>query len=566
MADHGQCTVPISNKELATLYFTDGYEVAGVKPGSLLWQPSRAETDAPQNILPRNEEMQFRLLRGVERVFEKLERYARDKRTTHSRTTSTEGHNTVMEDDVGCPWAISRGATSTGRPVCCLLLLIAEQDDDLPDILELLDPWKNTVSPRGQREKAQQAPQHCTPAAGNHQEDSLSGYKDQNSDAMWDPLLAGIPLPTDNQKDEEYEPSIRLTDEPRRLPTTRKEIERRKQLPLSQRSCESTLVPMEEAFDCVNKRKRKPCPKSGKSCRTSKILVAEDGHSEEQGLVELATSMGLQTPSSRKRQSNGIRPFLSTPDHTPSGAEDDVTMGLTAAKRQRLQESPHAFESGMGKHVLDARPRPTRMRSPTRENCPMPIRALSFQSGIEVPDSPSCVHEDDLDGTLTNHGDNTSQIEISPTSPHSHNATEQDDGELYDVSTRETSIQREDSAAREESIELGSGSAKNETDAERDSASDATSLPPNIWILAPNRSWVCWDKTLLDSVTISQMSDEVKSQMGLEHVADLTMRFSDRKESWTIVLRSGQELRHQDIKAMVVGNPRIRDVYYFPAM
>ena len=56
-ADHRESGPLISNKELATRYFTDGYEVAGVKPGSLLWQPSGADTDAPRNILPRNEEM-----------------------------------------------------------------------------------------------------------------------------------------------------------------------------------------------------------------------------------------------------------------------------------------------------------------------------------------------------------------------------------------------------------------------------------------------------------------------------------------------------------------------------
>lgn len=55
MADNGGEV--ISNKELAIRYFTDGYPLAAVKPGSLLWQSSGPDTDAPRNALPRNEEM-----------------------------------------------------------------------------------------------------------------------------------------------------------------------------------------------------------------------------------------------------------------------------------------------------------------------------------------------------------------------------------------------------------------------------------------------------------------------------------------------------------------------------
>lgn len=59
LADLGDSKGRIGNKELATRYFTDGYEVVGIKPGSLLWQSSGPDTcaDAPRNILPRNEEM-----------------------------------------------------------------------------------------------------------------------------------------------------------------------------------------------------------------------------------------------------------------------------------------------------------------------------------------------------------------------------------------------------------------------------------------------------------------------------------------------------------------------------
>lgn len=61
------------------------------------------------------------------------------------------------------------------------------------------------------------------------------------------------------------------------------------------------------------------------------------------------------------------------------------------------------------------------------------------------------------------------------------------------------------------------------------------------------------------------MCEEVKGQMGLKYLASLRMKVSNRKENWVIDLDLGQELRHEDIKAMVQADTRIRDVYYSPA-
>ena len=199
-----------------------------------------------------------RVLRGVERVFEKLERYARDKRKKHGRTTSVGGQ-TIDEDedeDVSC----SKGDG------CQSLLRVPGQDDHIPDLVEALE---NDARASGRGERVDQIGQHPRPTTGTQAENKPSAHRHQESDAISDPIFGDVPIPADNPKDKEYEPSWRLSDEPTRLPATRKEIERRNQLPPSQRSRESTLIPMEEALNCFSKRKRNQCTKPDKSPGTA---------------------------------------------------------------------------------------------------------------------------------------------------------------------------------------------------------------------------------------------------------------------------------------------------------
>ncbi|KAL8854911.1 MAG: hypothetical protein Q9221_000418 [Calogaya cf. arnoldii] len=528
LADHGGSNEKIGNKELATRYFTDGYEVAGVRPGSLLWQPSGADIDAPRNILPKNEEI---LLRGVERVFNKLEYYARDKRRKpHCHTTSSAGVIASYDDD----------------------------DDDLPDILDLLDTPKKTASASGREERANQVAQPSTPTRANQAEDTSAAHKDLIPEAIWDPIYDDIPKAPEDVKDKEYEPSIRLSDEPRRLPNTRKETERRQHLPLSQRSCESTLIPMEEALHYTNKRKRNQGPRYEKSPSTAE-QSATGGGKPEDVLVD-ASSMPVQSPAPCRQNGDVTRRLFVTPNRTPSSAQDDTAMHQSATKRPKHGDSSQPFNSATEGRVLGIRP----WLNGTGGNHRTGVMAPPLQSEMEVPDSRLFVGEDILDDTPTGQEDGRSRTFVAPTSPHNHVVAETDDNDLYDVSTRVASILGENSPVREESVDLGSGFSGQEAETRRDSAGDVMSLPPNIWILAPNRSWVFWDKRTLDDVTLCTISEEVKSHMGLEHVGSLTMRISDRKEKWTIALRLDQELRHQDIKAMVKADKRLRDVYYSP--
>lgn len=443
-----------------------------------------------------------------------------------------------------------------------------------------MDALKNTASASGLGERADQVAQDSTPTTDNQAQDTSSAQRAHNSDTIWDPFYADNPVAREDSQDKEYEPSGRLSDEPRRLPATRKEIERRQHLPLSQRSRESTLVPMEEAVDCINKRKRNQGPKSEKSPGTAGKSATGGGDSEvticayppqdlmmnfeEQEVLEDATSMPAQTPALRREKRDMNRPLFGTLNRTPSSAEDDAIIHQSAAKRPRHGGSPQVLNLKTEGRAICAGSRPTSTGGYTNDDLRTGAMAPSLQSGMEVPDSPLFVGEDDLAGTPTGQGDDRSRTYVAPTSPHNHDVGEKDNSELYDVSTRAASILGENSPVLEESVDLGSGFSGHE-DVRRDSAGDAISLPPNIWIRAPNRSWVFWDKSSLDAVTLRRMSEEVKSQMGLEHLADLTMKISDRKEKWTIVLGLGEELRHQDIKAMVKADARIRDVYYSPA-
>ena len=239
-------------------------------------------------------------------------------------------------------------------------------------------------------------------------------------------------------------------------------------------------------------------------------------------------------------------------------------MDQSAAKRQKLQKPPESPSPTTLSQAIGGKPWPIGPRRPTSDNCAMNVRAPSLRSEREIPDSPSSVVDDEVDRRSNDKGDDRSWTYVSPTSPNEGKIDDEDSQELYDVSRRESSVQVENLSRREESVELGSLPPGNRADGPGQPAGGFTDLPPNIWILAPNLSWMCWNKASLDAVTLHAMSEEVKSQMKVESLPGLTMRISDRKENWIIVLRPDEELRHQDIKAMVKANPRIRDVYYSP--
>ncbi|CAO1600006.1 hypothetical protein XANCAGTX0491_003712 [Xanthoria calcicola] len=500
LADFGKSKGIIGNKELATRYFTDGYEVVGIKPGSLLWQPSGPDTcaDAPRNILPRNEEI---LLRGVEKVFEKLEYNARDRRRrTHGHAASAGGQITADDDD--------------------------DDGDEFPYILDLRHVWKTTASANGGGEQADLVAQHSTPITDSQAQDTSSAQDNHGLNTIDDPTYADIPIPREDSQDKEYEPSARLSDEPRRLPTTRKEIERRQHLPLSQRSSQSTLIPMEEAVLGVNKRKRNQGPTTKKSPGTAGMSAIRGGNFEE--ILEDASYMPVYTPPEDRRQKRDMtRPLLAIPNCTPCGAEDDAILHQSAAKRPRLGVWPEVLQSKTEGRAIGTESRPTSSGGPTKDDPETGAMAPFLQLGMEVPDSPSFGGEDDLDGIRTGQGDDRSRTYIAPTSPHHHGIGEGDDAGLYDVSTREASILGEDSPVREESVDLGPGFSGHEAYPRRNFTGDAMQLPPNIWILAPSRSWVFWDKSSLKDVTLSVMCEEVKSQMGLKYLANLRMKISN---------------------------------------
>lgn len=509
-------------------------------------------------------------------MFAKLEFYDRHRRRrTHGHATSAGVQITADGDDVVC---------STSGPKYIIFVALANhmQDDGYPYVLDLRDPSKNVSSANGGGGQADQVAQQSTPITDGQAQDTSPAQRNHDSNTIEDQPYADIPKAREAFQDEEYEPSARLSDEPRRLPTTRKEIERRQNLPLSQRSRESTLIPMEEAVLCVNKRKRNQGPTTKKSPGTAGKSAIGDGsfevtvyayppqnpmmNFEKQEVVEDASYMPVHTPPEDRRQKRDMtRPLLATPNCTSCSAEDDAILHQSAAKRPRLGVWPEVLQSKTQGRAIDAESRPISSWGPTKNDPDTDAIGPFLRSGMEVPDSPLFGGEDDLDGTPTAQGDDRSRTYIAPISPHDHDTGEGDDAGLYDVSTREASILGEDSPVREESVDLGPGFSGHEAYPRRNSTGDAMQLPPNIWILAPSRSWVFWDKSSLEDVTLSVMCEEVKSQMGLKCLANLTMKISNRKENWMIDLDLGQGLRHQDIKAMVQADTRIRDVYYSPA-
>ncbi|KAL8863479.1 MAG: hypothetical protein Q9178_000160 [Gyalolechia marmorata] len=545
--DNGGPDNVTSNRELALRFLTDGNAAVGVKPGSLLWQTSGLDPNHLQNILPRDDEI---VLRGVERVFEKLECYARDKRKTHGRTTSVGGQTIGEDEDV-----------SSSKDTGCQSLLRVPGQDDLTNIPDLVEALENNARATGRGERVDQIGQHPRPT-GTQVEDKPSAHRHRESDAIWDPIFGDVPIPADNPKDKEYEPSWRLSDEPTRLPATPKEIERRNQLPPSQRSRESTLIPMEEALNCINKRKRNQCRKSNKSPGTAG--KSKLGLEDAENVIKDTTLTDAQTLAFPRPKRDVAGRLFATTEPTLSISQFSPTMDQSAAKRQKLQKPPESPSPTNLSQATGGRPWPIGPRRPTSDNCAMDVTAPSLRSEREIPDSPSSVVEDEVDNRSIDKRDDRSRTYVSPTSPNEGKLDEEDSQELYDSTTRESSVQVENLSRREESVELGSYSAENRVDGPGQPAGGFTDLPPNIWILTPNLSWMCWNKASMDTVTLHAMSEEVKSHMKVESLPGLTMRISDRKENWIIVLRPDEELRHEDIKAMVKANPRIRDVYYSP--
>ncbi|KAL8921090.1 MAG: hypothetical protein Q9172_004212 [Xanthocarpia lactea] len=519
ITDNGGPDKVASNRELALRFLTDGNADVGVEPGSLLWQTSGLDPNHLQNILPRDDEI---VLRGVERVFEKLERYARDKRKTHGRTTS----------------------------------------DDLTNIPDLVEALEKNARASGRGERVDHIGQHPRPTTGTQAEDRPSAHRHRESDAIWDPIFGDVPIPADNPKDKEYEPSWRLSDEPTRLPATRKEIERRNQLPPSQRSRESTLIPMEEALNCINKRKRNQCTKSDKSPGTAGKSKA--GREDAENVIKDTILTDAQTLAFPRSKPDVAGRLFATTEPTLSIPQASPTMDQSAAKRQKLQKPPESPRPTNLSQATGGRPWPIGPRMPTSDNCAMDVTAPSLRSEREIPDSPSSVVDDQVNRRSIDKGDDRSRTYVSPTSPKERRIDDEDSQELYESSTRESSVQVETLSRREESVELDSFPPENRVDGPGQPAVGFSDLPPNIWILTPNLSWMCWNKASMDAVTLHAMSEEVKSHMKVESLPELTMRISDRKENWIIVLRPDEELRHQDIKAMVKANPRIRDVYYSP--
>ncbi|KAL8772007.1 MAG: hypothetical protein Q9209_002672 [Squamulea sp. 1 TL-2023] len=410
-----------------------------------------------QDMVVSNRELATRIFHGVERVFEKLERYARDKRRTHGRTTSVSGQITGNEEDVSC---------SPGNH-CLLSLSYSELDDDLPEISDLTEALRNHASTNGQGERIGQAAQQTTHKTCHQALDKTTTSGDQESNAIWDPLFGDVSLPADNLKDEEYEPSRRLSDEPRRQPATRKEIERRNQLPPSQRSRESTLIPMEEALQGLNKRKRSQGPKSAKSRCTAGGLSDRSEYEEE--LPPKIRPMDAEISAFRRREQDIARPF-STPRNTSSVA-DNLNLDRSAAKRQRFQNLPEAPNLITNSHDIRARLWPTSSGRLSSGNPLRNVTAPSLPVEREIPDSPLFIGEGELNGTPTRGRDNESRTHVALSSPDRRNITEVDShADLYDVSTRETSIRREESLPREESIDLGPFSQGDEADTSRHAA------------------------------------------------------------------------------------------------
>lgn len=187
-------------------------------------------------------------------MFAKLEFYNRHRRRrTHGHATSAGVQITADGDDVGC---------STSGPKYIIFVALANhmQDDGYPYVLDLRDLSKNVSSANGGGGQADQIARQSSPITDGQAQDKSPAQRNLDSNTIEDQPYADIPKAREAFQDEEYEPSARLSDEPRRLPTTRKEIERRQNLPLSQRSRESTLDPHGGSCPLRQQKETQPGP------------------------------------------------------------------------------------------------------------------------------------------------------------------------------------------------------------------------------------------------------------------------------------------------------------------
>ncbi|KAL8681516.1 MAG: hypothetical protein Q9186_002402 [Xanthomendoza sp. 1 TL-2023] len=532
VAEHEGSGKVMSSKEMAMRYLTDGNEAIGIKPGASLWQTSRQNTDSPQLILPRDDEI---VLRGVERVFEKMEQYARDKRKTHGRTTIDGGQTTGND----------------------------EEDDDFPDLPDLADVLSAT---KGRKKSVDQVPPHLICTASLREEAQPSSQTDQAPEPAWD---ADIPFPCDNRKDKEYEPSSRLTDEPTRLPTTRKEIERRKHLPPSQRSRESTLIPIEEAINHFAKRGRSQGVNPQKIRSRGRKFVT-DGEDEEDAPTD-TDSTGIQGPNSHwwRGKMENARSSVQKPASLVEGVH--VAAFKQVTKKPRLRMSTRELM-------------PSRPLSSNGPRALTDVTAAYVPFTNEIPDSPQVAEQDLVDGMPVVEEDDRSQTLVAL--PTSDRARVDDDGipQSCTRGTRESSLSGEVTSQAEDSIELGSVVGRYQAHASQHSAADEAhdepsedmswrepqpDPPPNVWILTtktPTLSWMWWNEASLDAMSLGIMTEVVKRHMQLDQLRQMKIIFADRSQEWLIVLRSDDEWRYQDIKAMLMAKTDVRDIWFSPVL
>ncbi|KAL8807389.1 MAG: hypothetical protein Q9182_000728 [Xanthomendoza sp. 2 TL-2023] len=511
----------MSSKEMAMRYLTDGNPAIGIMPGALLWHTSRQNTDGPQLILPRDDEI---VLRGVERVFEKMERYARDKRKTHGRST-TDGGQTTGND---------------------------EEDDEFPERADLAD----ILSAAMRRKKTvDQVPQHSASTASIREQASPSSHTEQAPEPAWDD---DIPFPPDNRKDKEYEPSGILTDEPMRLPTTRKEIERRKHLPPSQRSRESTLIPVAEAVSRFNKRGRSKTPKVRGKGKNSSM----EGVDEEDAPTD-PDSTGIQDPNSHCWRGKA--------ETARSGVQSSPFVeGVHATVFKRFAKKPRVCVSN--KDLPPSRPSLSNGTGALTD-----ITAAYVPFSKEIPDSPQVADQDLVNDMPIVEDDDRSQTFVAL--PRCDRARLDDEGDPQSC-TRGGSLSGEVTSQAEESVELGSVLSGYQARASQHSAADEASdkqtswreappdPAPNIWILTtetPTLSWMWWNEASIDAMSLKVMTEVVKRHMQLDHLAQMKIIFGDRSQEWLIVLRSDDEWRYQDIKAMLMAKTDVRDIWFSPA-
>ncbi|KAL8811594.1 MAG: hypothetical protein Q9200_001685 [Gallowayella weberi] len=512
----------VSSKEMAMRYLTDGNPAIGIMPGARLWHISRQNPDGPQLVLPRDDEI---VLRGVERVFGKMEWYARDKRKTHGRST-TDGGQTTGNDD---------------------------EDDEFPELPDLADILS---AARERKKTVDQVPQPSACTASMREQAPPSSHTEQAPEPAWDD---DIPFPPDNRKDKEYEPSGRLSDEPRRLPTTRNEIERRKHLPPSQRSRESTLIPVEEAVSRFNKRGRS---KSQKVRGKGKNSLME-GEDEEDASTD-TDSTGIQDPSSHCWRAKAETARSSVQEPSPS------VEGVHTAAFKRFAKKPRVCESN--KDLTPSRPSLS-----TGTGALTDVTAAYVPFTKEIPDSPQVAGQDLVNGMPIVEEDDRSQTFV--VLPRSDGARLDDKG-IPKSCTRGGSLSGEVTSQAEESVELDSVPSGYQARASQHCAADEASgnqrswlgtppnPAPNIWILTtrkPTLSWMWWNEASINAMTLNVMTEVVKRHMQLDHLGQMKIIFGDRSQEWLIVLRSDDEWRYQDIKAMLMAKTDVRDIWFSPA-